>query len=116
VCTLTIVKASDEAAQVVSGLVPGVRGVEAMRRWPGVEGIGVLRCTDMLVELLPGVLGTAKSLEPGTGVVERVMTKISPICSVLVRVSVDDSKVIRRSLYPLALVRVQVKGDTCCLS
>lgn len=63
----------------VSALLLGVRGIEAMRRWPpGVEGMGVRRCTRIVGALAPGVRGGARSLGPdvGVGVVARDMVEM----------------------------------------
>ena len=86
VCTRTIVKAPGSTEHAVSGEVPGVRGMllEGMCRCapPGVEGIGVWRCTRMvasgvvglMVVLAPGVLGAAVAGD-GVGVVARAIVE-----------------------------------------
>lgn len=87
VCTLIEVNdVGDEEHASPRALLPGVRGIEAIRRWPpGVEGMGVRRCTRIVepgvpgapgvraggsrlgVMSAPGVLGGSRSLGPGSG-------------------------------------------------
>ena len=82
--TVTRMKAQGDGEHV-NGPVPGVRETEDMRRWwlPGVEGMGVLRWTRMVLLLLgvglpSGVLGGAgpAGLGGGVGVVTRGMVEI----------------------------------------
>ena len=99
-CTLIDVNEEGDDEQGRT-LLPGVRGREAMRRWPpGVEGMGGARCTRIdepgvfaapgtrgvrpLLGVMeaPGVLGGSRSLGPnrGSGVVGRDMTGSADSC------------------------------------